>query len=107
MVGIDPESDGLARAGRFKVPTTHEGVDGLIAMDHFDEIDIVFDATSAKAHVRHAKLLEEAGKTAVDLTPAARGPYVVPTANMDEHLDAENVNLLTCGAQATVASRSR
>ncbi|MFF3377124.1 acetaldehyde dehydrogenase (acetylating) [Streptomyces sp. NPDC002680] len=107
MVGIDPDSDGLARAARLKVPTTHEGVDGLIGMDGFDEIDIVFDATSAKAHVENAKKLAPYGKRLVDLTPAAIGPYVVPTVNLDEHLNAadnavDNLNMVTCGGQATI-----
>ena len=102
MVGIDPESDGLARAQRFGVPTTHEGVDGLIAMDGFDEIGIVFDATSAKAHVANAERLAPYGKRLVDLTPAAIGPFVVPAVNLDAHLDAQNVNMVTCGGQATI-----
>ncbi|MET7486864.1 acetaldehyde dehydrogenase (acetylating) [Streptomyces sp. NPDC005538] len=104
MVGIDPDSDGLARAARLKVPTTHEGVDGLIRMDGFDDIEIVFDATSAKAHVENAKRLAPYGKRLVDLTPAAIGPYVVPPVNLDEHLanDVDNLNLVTCGGQATI-----
>ncbi|MFD3377483.1 MULTISPECIES: acetaldehyde dehydrogenase (acetylating) [unclassified Streptomyces] len=107
MVGIDPDSDGLARAERLKVPTTHEGVEGLIRMDGFDDIEIVFDATSAKAHVENAKKLAPYGKRLVDLTPAALGPYVVPTVNLDEHLaDADNgagnFNMVTCGGQATI-----
>ncbi|MFJ9246785.1 acetaldehyde dehydrogenase (acetylating) [Streptomyces sp. NPDC101776] len=104
MVGIDPDSDGLARAARLKVPTTHEGVDGLIRMDGFDDIGIVFDATSAKAHVENAKRLAPYGKRLVDLTPAAIGPYVVPPVNLDEHLagDADNLNMVTCGGQATI-----
>ncbi|MGR3867728.1 acetaldehyde dehydrogenase (acetylating) [Streptomyces graminifolii] len=104
MVGIDPDSDGLARAARLKVPTTHEGVDGLIRMDGFDSIGIVFDATSAKAHVENAKRLAPYGKRLVDLTPAAIGPYVVPPVNLDEHLanDVDNLNLVTCGGQATI-----
>jgi acetaldehyde dehydrogenase (acetylating) len=107
MVGIDPDSDGLARAARLKVPTTHEGVDGLIRMDGFDDIDIVFDATSAKAHVENAKRLAPYGKSLVDLTPAAIGPYVVPPVNLDEHLEkgahaVDNLNLVTCGGQATI-----
>ncbi|WP_405975911.1 acetaldehyde dehydrogenase (acetylating) [Streptomyces sp. NBC_00988] len=104
MVGIDPDSDGLARAARLKVPTTHEGVDGLIRMDGFDDIGILFDATSAKAHVENAKRLAPYGKRLVDLTPAAIGPYVVPPVNLDEHLanDVDNLNLVTCGGQATI-----
>jgi acetaldehyde dehydrogenase len=102
MVGIDPESDGLARARRFKVPTTAEGVDGLIAMDGFDDIEIVFDATSAKAHEENAARLAPYGKRLVDLTPAAIGPFVVPAVNLDEHLDAPNLNMVTCGGQATI-----
>jgi acetaldehyde dehydrogenase len=104
MVGIDPASDGLARAARLNVPTTHEGVDGLIALPSFDEIDIVLDATSAKAHVANAAKLAPYGKTLIDLTPAALGPFVVPPVNLDEHLDAGagNVNMVTCGGQATI-----
>ena len=102
MVGIDPESDGLARAARFGVPTTHEGVDGLIAMEGFDDIDIVFDATSAKAHVANNAKLAAHGKRLIDLTPAAIGPFVVPAVNIDEHLSAQDVNMVTCGGQATI-----
>ena len=102
MVGIDPESDGLARATRHGVPVTSDGVDGLIGMPDFNEIAIVFDATSAGAHKSNAAALEPYGKKLVDLTPAAIGPYVVPPVNLDAHLDAENVNMVTCGGQATV-----
>jgi acetaldehyde dehydrogenase len=102
MVGIDPASDGLARAARLNVPTTHEGVDGLIGLPHFDEIDIVFDATSAKAHIANAAKLEPHGKKLIDLTPAAIGPFVVPPVNLNEHLGAGNVNMVTCGGQATI-----
>jgi acetaldehyde dehydrogenase len=102
LVGIDPDSDGLARAGRLGVQTTHAGVGGLMALPDFDEIDIVFDATSAKAHVHNAALLGPLGKRLIDLTPAAIGPYVVPAVNLDEHLDAPNVNMVTCGGQATI-----
>ena len=102
MVGIDPESDGLARAARFGVPTTHEGVDGLIVMEHFDDIDIVFDATSAKAHLANNAKLAAHGKRLIDLTPAAIGPFVVPAVNIDEHLGAQDVNMVTCGGQATI-----
>ncbi len=102
MVGIDPASDGLARAGRFGVPTTHEGVDGLIAMDGFEDIKIVLDATSAGAHRVNAARLAPYGKRLVDLTPAAIGPYVVPAVNLDNHEDAPNLNMVTCGGQATI-----
>ncbi|MFF4081583.1 acetaldehyde dehydrogenase (acetylating) [Streptomyces sp. NPDC001777] len=102
MVGIDPASDGLARAGRLGVPTTHEGVDGLIGLPGFDEIGIVFDATSAGAHRTNAAKLTPLGKRLIDLTPAAIGPYVVPAVNLEEHLDAPNVNMVTCGGQATI-----
>jgi acetaldehyde dehydrogenase len=102
LVGIDPDSDGLARAERLGVPTTADGVDGLIAMPHFDDIDIVFDATSAKAHVANAEKLAPYGKRLVDMTPAALGPFVVPSVNLEEHLDADNVNMVTCGGQATI-----
>lgn len=102
MVGIDPESDGLARAGRMGVPTTAEGIDGLLAMDGIDDIKIAFDATSAGAHKRHNELLQQKGIRVIDLTPAAIGPYVVPAINLDEHLDAPNINMVTCGGQATI-----
>ncbi|OHV25692.1 acetaldehyde dehydrogenase (acetylating) [Parafrankia soli] len=104
MVGIDPDSDGLARAARMKVPTTHEGVDGLIAMDGFADIGIAFDATSAKAHLANDGKLAPHRKRLIDLTPAAIGPYVVPSVNLDEHLaaDATNLNMVTCGGQATI-----
>ena len=102
MVGIDPASDGLARATKHGVPVISDGVDGLIAMDGFDDIAIVFDATSAKAHEANAAKLEPLGKLMVDLTPAAIGPYVVPAVNLDQHLAATNVNMVTCGGQATI-----
>ena len=102
MVGIDPDSDGLARADKRGVPTTHKGVEGLIAMPGFDEIEIVFDATSAKAHEANAEALAPYNKRLVDLTPAALGPFVVPAVNLGEHLEAPNVNMVTCGGQATI-----
>ncbi len=102
MVGIDPESDGLAMAARMGVATTSAGVDGLVELDVFDDVDIVFDATSASAHARHDKVLRAAGKRILDLTPAAIGPYVIPPVNLDAHLDAPNINMVTCGGQATV-----
>ncbi|WP_424810329.1 acetaldehyde dehydrogenase (acetylating) [Rhodococcus sp. 27YEA15] len=102
MVGIDPASEGLARAARLAVPTTHDGVDGLMALPGFDEIELVFDATSAGAHRKNAAQLQPHGIRLVDLTPAAVGPYVIPAVNFDEHLDATNVNMVTCGGQATI-----
>ncbi|WP_405867194.1 acetaldehyde dehydrogenase (acetylating) [Streptomyces sp. NBC_01515] len=102
LAGIDPDSDGLARARRLKVATTHEGVEGLVALDEFADVDIVFDATSAGAHRHHEEVLRPLGRTLVDLTPAALGPYVVPPVNGDAHLDAPNVNMVTCGGQATI-----
>lgn len=102
MAGIDPASDGLARAARLKVAVTHEGIDGLVALPGFDSIKVIFDATSAKAHVRNAQIAAEHGKLMVDLTPAALGPFVVPSVNLDEHLAAPDVNMVTCGGQATI-----
>jgi acetaldehyde dehydrogenase len=102
LVGIDPESEGLARARRLGVAATDKGIAGLIESPLFKDIDIVFDATSAKAHARHAAALAPHGKIVIDLTPAAIGPFVVPVVNMDEHLAAPNVNMVTCGGQATV-----
>ncbi|MFI0453064.1 acetaldehyde dehydrogenase (acetylating) [Actinomadura sp. 6N118] len=102
MAGIDAGSDGLARARRLGVATTHEGVEGLVKLDVFADVAIVLDATSAKAHEHNAAVLAPYGKRLVDLTPAAIGPYVVPPVNLDEHLDAPNVNMVTCGGQATV-----
>lgn len=102
MVGIDPASDGLARAKRLGYAITTEGVPGLLELPIFDEIGVVFDATSAKAHVANAALLKPHGKILVDLTPAAIGPFVVPAVNLEYHRDARNVNMVTCGGQATI-----
>lgn len=102
FVGIDPESDGLKRAQRLSVPVTAGGIDGLVAMPEFKQIDIVFDATSAGAHKRHDAVLRAHGKRVIDLTPAAIGPYVIPPVNGMAHLDAPNVNMVTCGGQATI-----
>ncbi|ABH00309.1 acetaldehyde dehydrogenase (plasmid) [Rhodococcus jostii RHA1] len=102
LVGIDPESDGLQRAGRLGIPITADGVAGLLDIPGFDQISIVFDATSARAHVANAAALEPFGKQLVDLTPAAIGPYVVPAVNLEENLAARNVNMVTCGGQATI-----
>jgi acetaldehyde dehydrogenase len=102
FVGIDPASDGLARARGLGVATTSDGIDGLLALPEFDDIAIVFDATSAGAHARHNELLAARGRRVIDLTPAAIGPYVVPVVNLDQHLDAPNINMVTCGGQATI-----
>jgi acetaldehyde dehydrogenase len=102
MVGIDPDSDGLRRAQRLGVPTTALGAKGLVDMPEFDDIAVVFDATSASAHRANAKLLAPHDKALVDLTPAAIGPFVVPAVNLHEHLDSRNVNMVTCGGQATI-----
>src|SRR5699024_563873 len=90
MVGIDPDSDGLAKAKALGVPTTDTGVDGLIAMNDFDQIEVVFDATSAKAHESNAARLGPYGKRLVDLTPAAIGPFCVPAVNLDEYVNEPN-----------------
>jgi len=102
LVGIDPDSDGLARAKKMGVATTAEGIDGLVKMPEFKEIEILFDATSAGAHAYHDKISREHGKTMIDMTPAAIGPYVVPVVNLDKLLDAPNINMVTCGGQATI-----
>lgn len=103
MVGIDPASDGLARAEKHGIATTSDGMKGLLAMPEFADIDIIFDATSAGAHVENARLAAEHGKLMIDLTPAAIGPYVVPAVNLaDLATDIPNVNMVTCGGQATI-----
>lgn len=102
FVGIDPKSDGLQRAERLGVPITAEGIEGLVALPNFGEIKIVFDATSAGAHKHHNEILQKHGKIVVDLTPAAIGPYTIPPVNGDANLDATNVNMVTCGGQATI-----
>lgn len=102
FVGIDPASDGLKRAARMGVPITAEGIDGLVKLPNFEQIAIVFDATSAGAHARNNDILQQHGKYVIDLTPAAIGPYVVPAVNGDSVEDARNVNMVTCGGQATI-----
>jgi acetaldehyde dehydrogenase len=102
LVGIDPESDGLKRAAGLGVLVTHEGMEGLAALPVWPEISIVFDATSAATHQRHSGICAAAGKTVIDLTPAAIGPYVIPVVNGEAHLAAPNVNMVTCGGQATI-----
>ena len=102
MIGIDPESNGLARAKRLGVPVSASGVEGFLAMPEADEVVLAFDATSAGAHARHTELLAARGIRMVDLTPAALGPFVVPVVNLEANLDAPNVNMVTCGGQATI-----
>ncbi len=102
LVGIDSSSDGLARARRMGVATTHEGIDGLVRMPEFREIGIVFDATSAAAHRHHDAVLRQHGKQVIDLTPASLGPYVVPVVNLHQHADAPNLSMVSCGGQATI-----
>ena len=103
FVGIDPESDGLARAQRMGVPITHEGIDGLLNMENWGEIDFIFDATSAKAHlVNYEKISKFPNKRVIDLTPAAIGPFLVPPVNFADLHDVPNVNMVTCGGQATI-----
>lgn len=102
MVGIDPRSDGLSRAESLGVATTAEGVEGLLRLPEFEQVRIVYDATSAAAHAHHHAVLCPLGRRLIDLTPAALGPFVVPAVNMDEHLQAPNINLVTCGGQATI-----
>ena len=99
MSGIIPESEGLARAASLGIPTTADGINPILERD---DIQLVFDATGAKPHRQHAPLLRETGKIAIDLTPAAVGPYVVPAVNMDKHFGSPNLNLVTCGGQATI-----
>jgi acetaldehyde dehydrogenase len=102
LVGVDPDSEGLARARSLGVATTADGIAGLTGLAVWPEIGIVFDATSAAAHAEHSRITLAAGKVMVDLTPAAIGPYVVPVINGDAHLASPNVNMVTCGGQATI-----
>ncbi|WP_185803929.1 acetaldehyde dehydrogenase (acetylating) [Pontivivens nitratireducens] len=102
MVGIDPQSDGLKRATDLGIPTTHEGLDGLRGMPEYADISIVMDATSAGAHMKHHPVLTADGKQIIDLTPAAIGPFVVPSVNLEENRDETALNMVTCGGQATI-----
>ena len=104
LVGIEAGSEGLERARSLSVDTTHKGIEGLLQHPRFDDVDVVFDATSAKAHLHHARVLAERGKRVVDLTPAAVGPYCVPVVNLAQELvqGARNLNMVTCGGQATI-----
>jgi len=102
MVGIDPDSDGLARARSLGVSATSGGIDAFLEMPEFDRVRIVFDATSARCHLRHHEVLRARGKQLIDLTPAALGPYVVPVVNLSEHRDAPDLSMVSCGGQATI-----
>jgi acetaldehyde dehydrogenase len=102
LIGIDAASEGLKRAKRMGVPVCDAGLEGFLEMPEADEVFLAFDATSASAHAKHDQLLSDRGIRRVDLTPAAIGPFVVPSVNMDEHLEAQNVNMVTCGGQATI-----
>lgn len=99
LTGIEPQSEGLARARSLGINASHDGIQPIL---DDPDIRIIFDATSAHAHIRNAKLLREAGRIAIDLTPAARGPFVIPPVNLGAHMDEQNVNLITCGGQATI-----
>jgi acetaldehyde dehydrogenase len=102
VVGIDAASEGLALARQHGIATTHDGIPGLRRMPEYAEIGIVFDATSAYAHKAHDAVLRADGKQVVDLTPAALGPFIIPPVNMHVHLGEPNVNMVTCGGQATI-----
>ena len=102
MVGIDSSSDGINRAKEMGIPTTHEGIVGLSKMDVWKDIPLVCDATSARAHKENAGLCKKHGKVIIDLTPAAIGPYVVPVVNADQHIEENNINMVSCGGQATI-----
>ena len=102
VIGIDQESEGLALAKDEGVYIASQGLAAFAETDTFKEIEIFFDATSAYAHAEHHRIVSEAGKQLIDLTPAAIGPYCIPVVNLDEHLQENNVNLVTCGGQATI-----
>ncbi|MDM5196750.1 acetaldehyde dehydrogenase (acetylating) [Fictibacillus enclensis] len=100
MIGIDAKSDGLRKAKEYGYEVIDNGIEGFLEQPEL--ADIVFDATSAKAHILHAKLLKKAGKIVIDLTPAAVGPFVVPTVNLGSNVETDNINMITCGGQATI-----
>ena len=102
VIGIDEASEGLAKAREHGYPTSHTGIEGAQKLDVWKDVKIVFDATSAYVHKKHSDICMAEGKQMIDLTPAAIGPFCVPVVNMDAHLDAPNVNMVTCGGQATI-----
>lgn len=102
LAGIDPQSLGLAKARALGINTTFAGAEGLRALPDFEGVEIIFDATSASSHIANAAILSPLGKRLIDLTPAALGPYVVPIVNLDDHLNERNLNMVTCGGQATI-----
>ena len=102
VIGIDPESEGLAMANSMNISISSSGLQGFMEMPEYADTKIFFDATSAGAHQMHHDLIAKDGKQMIDLTPAAIGPYCVPVVNLSEHLQAQNVNMVTCGGQATI-----
>jgi len=102
LVGIDPDSDGLTRGRRLGVPILTGGIDDLMRWPGVEDIRLVFDATSARAHARHSEIARMHGMQMVDLTPAAAGPYLVPVVNMRAHFDSPDVSMVSCGGQATI-----
>ena len=102
VIGIDPESEGLAMASTMNIAISSTGLQGFMEMPEYSDTQIFFDATSAGAHQMHHDLISKDGKQMIDLTPAAIGPYCVPVVNLSEHLQAQNVNMVTCGGQATI-----
>ena len=102
VIGIDPESEGLAMASTMNIATSSLGLQGFMEMPEYSNTQIFFDATSAGAHQMHHDLISKDDKQMIDLTPAAIGPYCVPVVNLSEHLQAQNVNMVTCGGQATI-----
>src|SRR5438552_3222604 len=102
LVGIDPDSDGQARARRMGVPTLTGGIDELMRLPGVADVRMVFDATSAKAHGRHSEIARTHNVQRVDLTPGAAGPYVVSVVNMGAHFDSPDISMVSCGGQATI-----